>query len=414
MKKQIRSLSPTSYFFTLAITCYDEQLKDGEKCLFNSIRSASSEEYQILAIKHNRGIGKTHYHILVRPADNTKRKQVKSLLDMLHISFRPGLDDALRTHNDHSALETCGDFSAYAAYLLHQTDEAIADNKVPYDISEFITNLSHADLAAILSGYFQQKKPLNQKRMSSLSLKIKDAGYKLLPFNQQISSFNILGLSIPQEERLRKAYIQGVNDRLKTNPGLYRLTLEIEFAKAATASVKQRINRAARSALQQYDPAVVDGYSMCYVDPSTYALLWTNFPTTESGPGYGLEIDDLAENRIKKIEKPLVEKKTIWSGSYFVITHDYIARSIEEYKQTTGDTYTQYRDLRHKFASNSFFCIVENNKLKCIEPPNYAFSDDTNKHLTDMFRAFKNSFDEAYASIPAKKYSKINIDELNH
>ncbi len=414
MKKKIRSLSPTSYFFTLAITCYDEQLKDGEERLYSSILSTSTEEYQLLAIKHNRGIGKIHYHILVRLADSKKRKQVKSLLNMLHISFRPGLDDALLTHNDRAALETCGDFSAYAAYLLHQTDEAIADNKVPYDKSEFITNLSHADLDAILSGYFQQKKPLNQKRMSSLSLKIKDAGYNLSPFNQQISSFNILGLSLSQEERLRKAYCQGVSERLKTRPFFYRLTIEIEYPQSSTITLEQRINQAIFSAMRQYNPTLVYGDSVCFIDPSVHALFWQNFPNTHAHPYYEDELNQLSANKIIKIGKPLVERKTIWAGKYFVFTHNHMARTKEEYRQITGGSNPFDPALLHKFAKNSFFCSVDNNKLKCLEVPSISYSEEAQKYIKNMFLDFKNSFEEAYAKIPKTKYSKIDIGDLNN
>ena len=118
---------------TLSIKCYEEQMVDGWEQTQEAIKSIDKTQCHVLAIKHDRDpqtddiwkpcLEKPHYHIIVRLL-NKRRSKVQTILNTLHIKYRPELDDNLWKNH---GVETIRKFANMAMYLTHDTEEAILD-----------------------------------------------------------------------------------------------------------------------------------------------------------------------------------------------------------------------------------------------------------------------------------------------
>lgn len=113
---------------TLALKVYDEQIPDGWTNLQKRIKELKKDEYQCLAIKHDKDVlgddffepatEKPHYHILIRVMKDSQNvtksgRHVSTILNDLGIVFRK--EDATMIANH--GIETVGDFGAYKFLL---------------------------------------------------------------------------------------------------------------------------------------------------------------------------------------------------------------------------------------------------------------------------------------------------------
>lgn len=138
---------------TLALKVYDEQIPDGWDKLKERIKELKKDEYQCLGIRHDEDVlgddffepstEKPHYHILIRVMRDSQNvtksgKHVSTILNDLGIIFRK--EDATMIANH--GIETVGDFGAYATYLTHDTEKAIADGKQHYNTESIVSNIT--------------------------------------------------------------------------------------------------------------------------------------------------------------------------------------------------------------------------------------------------------------------------------
>lgn len=133
---------------TLSIKIYDEQLPGGWEDCQKRIVGIDDSEIQVIAIKHDRDLKadgfwrssfeKAHYHIILRVL-NGGRKRVNSILDMLGVVYREGIDDSMIENH---GLETVGRFRDFAVYLTHETEQAILEGKEKYELSELVSNMT--------------------------------------------------------------------------------------------------------------------------------------------------------------------------------------------------------------------------------------------------------------------------------
>ena len=105
------------------------------------------DSYYVMAIKHDEdeetdGVWdvakeKPHFHLIIKAKDSHDVFRVKDMLARLGIVFRPDLDTTLL---ENRALETVGNYSAYAMYLTHDTPQAQLENKYPYAVCLLYTS----------------------------------------------------------------------------------------------------------------------------------------------------------------------------------------------------------------------------------------------------------------------------------
>ena len=83
MVKKIKPLAKKSVAATMAIKCYEEQLVLGADGIVKSIKNINKDEFQVIAINHNKTDEKEHWHILVRAVSREKKFQVASMMKRL-------------------------------------------------------------------------------------------------------------------------------------------------------------------------------------------------------------------------------------------------------------------------------------------------------------------------------------------
>lgn len=244
-KKKNQTLTMESSVKTLALKIYDEQMPDGVEVVADEITRIDKTEYQVVMIKHYRdyqgddfyapSIEKPHYHILLRVVGRGKNgvspRKVKTILRMLHIVFRPGVDDAIRERH---GLETARHFENYITYLLHKTPEAIADGKAPYSIDEFITNLTIDEIQQVLDGYCrltENRIRVGVREMSEIDEKAFDLGYSLKDFEEFYDSLPFSVRSHSKMKTVLESYMRGVEKRALEDDEVNRLCVFISGMK---------------------------------------------------------------------------------------------------------------------------------------------------------------------------------------
>lgn len=364
MENEFRPLSMGKSAKTMAVKCYIEQLPDGEVGLIDAIHSLSPDEYFVVAIKHDKG-GKDHWHVLIKGANRDKGINVSSMLKKLKIQFRDGIDDALLKNH---GVETTGNFVNYAVYLLHKTVEAKRAGKVPYDVSEFITNLPPDELQRLLDGYSITKKKLKPIEYPIILENARKAGYELRDVDDFIKSLNILGLHPTKENGIRNAYLNGAKQRMRENKKMYRLFIEIAYI---FDEDYERIFYAADKALEDIQNRLIatDGVPLM-LNPSIEAIV-----TLPVGYDSGLYNDFICE-----VGKPTVVEKTIWAGNTIVIVN-----KVEDFNAS--------RVLK----TNFFNCTLRKNRLRCDYPPDTMLPSEEVMRLSKEYKKFRDRFNDAMA-----------------
>ncbi len=404
MKGDRKTLTPEDQFATLAITCYDEQLTKGKDYLYDRIQNADKEKYQIIGINHNKSRNKSHYHILVRMLDNSKKGTVSTVLKELGIEYRDKTDDDLLSKG---ALETCGYFSKYAVYLLHKTTEAIQGGKAPYDPDEYITNLSSEDISTVLAGYTPSKEALTASTRANIVDKARTAGYNLENFEDFIESFRIFGIGSTDDKKFRNSYISGINDRMYKNNRIMRFTIEVEYPEGISEASKKRIDDALCKAISVYRSSQCSHLPL-RIDPFTEAILLYSDSDDKM-----YDYRDISCSRITELRIPITSTKSIWAGKVFIFTHPYIPRINPRIRIYTSKS--DYFIFEHyKTNKDSFLCTIKNNKLICIEQPGYEYSEDEYNFILKEFKKLRDRFNEVLAdSLNASNTLTIDLDELN-
>ena len=223
-----------SMTYTLAIKCYDEQLLAGTaqnwQGLCDRIRSLPANKYHVLGIRHDRciktdgiwapAVEKPHIHVIIRHVDRKGRSHVYTILNMLGITFRPSIDDELWKNH---GVETVGNFAGYALYLTHETEEAIRDGKMLYDISEIV---SKEEVEAVREGYTRVSAvhtKITPAELTALDKESYDLGYALKSFNDWYDSQPFSVRSHAKIKTIRESYDRGVNARMEKHEEITRL-----------------------------------------------------------------------------------------------------------------------------------------------------------------------------------------------
>ena len=385
-----KQLTLDSQSRTLAITCYAEQLPDGERAMFSAVEGADPNKYQIVAIKHDKGTGKEHYHIAVRYVKNPI--YVKNFLKMLHVVFRHPEDDALLGDAKRKPLETCGKYESYVTYLLHQTDQAKAEQKVRYDRTDFVTNLSDAEMNEVLEGYTPTKIKLTTKVMATLMDKAYQTGYELGSLENAIKSFGIEKTNMRQDSKLWNSYLKGVEKKERENPYIMRFCIAIAYP--AEWDIDDWISSCIDMALNDVEHVTFeyDG-QLSYVPASTKALVMTN-RDSYSQKEYE-EIERLCSPYEYHIGKPFVSGPNPWFGSMII----YAVRTEEVFQDvfSSPDKYV-------------FQCCIDDNKLKVVGYPSNRLPRAMIEQVVHRFETFRDAFNNAAARYDSRIITPDDVD----
>lgn len=360
----MKKLRKDSTCSTLAVKCYDEQLSAGERGLIEAIKAVSADEIQILAIHHNRSISKAHWHVIMKTSRREKKMRVVSTLKKLSIVFRDGIDDELWNNR---GVETVGNFSNYATYLLHETEAAKKDGKESYDKKEYITNLMPDEVGKILAGYtVRSKSKVSSNDYYDMA---REAGYNLEDVNAFISGLGAINMKPTAEASIRKAYDYGVKSRMQKHERLHRLLISI--VKPKTLDDK-RLRYSIEKALDDKRLFVHRSGEPLFVEASTEVLVTDDrYLRHCTSNDYIVEIkDDIAG-------------KVIWAGN-IVIYIDSIA----------------IKD------GNCFVCRIENDKLICDIVPKFDAPNSEQERIKSEYLKFRDGFNAAYA-----EYAQVTITE---
>lgn len=217
-KKSANKLVMASKVRTLAIKCYEEQLEEGEQGTYEAIKALDKKLMHVLAIKHYRdpqtdeiwgcALEKPHYHIIVRVLQN-KSLRIKQILELLKVKYREGLDNDLWENH---GVETVKHFDSYAMYLMHGTEEAIADGKEPYSIEEIVSNLEVGEIQSVLDGYIRVNpdKRISKEELVKLDKEAYELGKNLKDFDEWYDALSFDYRSHAKMKTIRESYYRGV------------------------------------------------------------------------------------------------------------------------------------------------------------------------------------------------------------
>lgn len=413
-----------SKVYSLAIKCYHEQLKTpdamGEIHLANCIKMIDPEEMQVLAIKHDLdevtdGIWevakeKPHFHIIVRMRrkyenGRVARKKVSTILNQLGITFRPEIDDLLISAR---GLEPVGDFSAYTAYLTHETKQAMEDGKHIYDRRRLVSNMEVAEIDAIRAKQkvvddnviTDVKKEL--ARLDDIAYKL---GYDLGNFKEWYDGLPFILRADSKMKTIKERYQAGIDARIEESRDILRLCI---FIKGAPNTGK---TYASQQAIPHDEILRVGGGGT------------GKFDNLKPYHGGILIDDDRCPNLLNATDNYITHiyrrnsNNPVWAGDHFVVT------SNSDFKEWLSDsginiTYTTIMDeeLGHPryvasghyeaMISRFFICEVKKidgvYRLVLLHASTRGTREERDKRMK-MFMEFKKIFDASLAEYQAIK-----------
>lgn len=226
---------------TLALKVYDEQIPDGWEKLVERIKELKKAEYQCLGIKHDGdylgddffepSAEKPHYHILIRVMRDIQNvsktgKHVSTILKDLGIVFRK--EDAVMIANH--GIETVGDFGAYATYLTHDTEKAIADGKQHYSTELIVSNLSPEEVTRIRDGYIrvsQKARKVTLDELQEIDEHLYDMGKNRMDYDDWYDEQPFVLRKNTSMETLEKRYQRGIERSVQKDKYINRTCIFI-------------------------------------------------------------------------------------------------------------------------------------------------------------------------------------------
>lgn len=242
--KNKSGLTMASTVPTLAVKVYEEQVEGGFEALKDRVLIVETKEYWIWGIVHDKdlnadeifepAIKKPHVHVwVVRKATKKgniiDRRKVSTILNMLGITFRPGLDDELWRNR---GVEPIADISGCVAYATHETKQCELAGKEVYDRDEIFSNLSKDELDQIREGYTRIS-AVAQKADLKTQAELAELAYKIGYTGEQ--DWNEFDAALPTMLQrgsaylwLRRKYAEGMAKRFEENRSLVRLSIFIQ------------------------------------------------------------------------------------------------------------------------------------------------------------------------------------------
>lgn len=386
--------------YAVAFKFYDEQLPWGEQAFIDAVQNSDKRKAQVMAIKHCRdtvtdgiwalAVAKPHWHVLVRMSDRRDSMRVSSILESLRIKYRSGTDDELWLNR---GVETVGNFSGYAVYLTHETEEAIRDAKERYDVSEIISNLTLDEIEQVREGYVRvsEKRKVSQEELVALDKEAFDMGYDMKDFDRWYNKQPFSVRSNAKMKVIRESYDRGVKVRVDEHQDINRLCVFIQgdpntgktyAAKAALEG--KRILSVRGGGTGKFDLLRPDHEAIVIDDDVCPNLL------------------NMTDNYICRAYKRN-SNNPAWSGRYFVVTSNLV---FHEWLESCGihvlDDRGRYTAHYEAMLSRFFVCRLKSdgagvNHL-ALTSPSTRGSYAEQMERVEMFKEFKRRFDATIAN----------------
>lgn len=411
-------LGMDSKTYAVAIKCYDEQLQAGAAGdtdgLYSRIRSVDPSKYQVLAIRHDRdtvtdGIWamstvKPHYHIILRCASRKTRVKVATVLNMLGICFRQGVDDGLWKEH---GVETVGSFDGYAMYLTHETEEAIKDCKEPYEESEIVSNLAPDGVRAVREGYIRvsAKEAVTMDTLAALDREAYGIGHDLGDFDGWYGALPFAVRAHAKMRTIRESYNRGVDDRISERAAVTRLCV---FVQGPPNSGK---THAARSALMDRRPICISGGGTGKFDslrPDHGAIILDDC-TCEN-------LVNMTDNYICRAYRRNSDNPA-WAGTYLIVTsnlpfEDWVAACGVVVHERWGAYTEEYEAIRSRF----YICGIRTEggvPHLSMESASMRGTSEDIRTRHGMFEAFAARYDASLAAYhEASRADAIDIEDM--
>ena len=386
--------------YAVAFKFYDEQLPWGEKAFIDAVRSSDKRKAQVLAIKHCRdtvtdgiwavAVAKPHWHVLVRMTDRRDSMRVSRILESLCIKYRPEVDDELWLNR---GVETVGNFSGYAVYLTHETEEAIRDAKERYDVSEIISNLTIDEIEQVREGYIRvsEKRKVSQDELVALDKEAFDMGYAMKDFDRWYNEQPFSVRSNAKMKVIRESYDRGVKVRVDEHQEINRLCVFIE------GSANTGKTYASKKALEGKRILSVGGGGTGKFD-----LLRPDHEAIVIDDDVCPNLLNMTDNYICRAYKRN-SNNPAWSGRYFVVTSNL---TFPEWLESCGihvrDSWGRFTAHYAAMKSRFFICRLKAdangvNHL-ALTSPSCRGSAQEQIGRADMFMDFKRKFDATIAN----------------
>jgi len=436
-RKKCRVLPPDAKTYSIAVKCYDEQLKYGwdyTKSVikrldgFVSPNNTFLDDLQIFAIKHNRDVKlnendmwlpsceKPHYHIIMRCKDKKHRYRVLLILTALGIEFRKGVDDELWLNR---GVETVGNFSAYATYLTHETEDAIRDGKELYSIDEVVSNLTTDEYLRVRDGYVRVSDachkitPADLVELDQTAYKL---GYDLGDYGQWYSAqpFNVR--SHPKMKTVQESYRRGIEAKIAEHMEIVRLCVFIQ-GKPDTGKTYASMGALSGKRIYPVKSNDTGKFDRLRADHEAIVL-------DDTTCGNILNITDNYACHVYKRNKD----NPVWAGQYFIVTsndtfEEWLMKSklvgrpptSEAWRGTSDEHYLLLHSDVYKAARSRFFlCHIKEengvNRLYCDDVSKRGSDEDQLKRCK-MFVDFKKEFNKIMATYTPKVSKVVDYSE---
>lgn len=405
-KKEHKILSILSKVNSFAVKCYDEQLPYGWEVTKQAIRALNKTEMYALAIRHDRdeqadgiwkiALEKPHYHIIVKIVDRKKKIRICQILAMLYIQFRENIDDSILANH---GLESIGSFTGYAMYLTHETEDAIADNKEIYDISEIVSNLSEDEIKCIRSGYIRISDTNEKVTASKMAQLDKDAfnlGHELGNFTNWYNAQPFSVRSNSKIKTIKESYDRGVQSKLEEGREINRLCVYIqgEPNTGKTYAVEQTLNgkqilKVGGGGTGKFDNLRPD-HEVIVID------------------------DDICPNLLNMTDNYICRayrrnsNNPVWAGQYFIVTSNLM---FDEWLLSCG-----IKNATHKnaIATRFYICTIERENdvsRLALSQPSTRGSIEMQVERADRFVGFQKKFNEVIAQYRTS-VTGVNYDSI--
>lgn len=402
--------------YSLAIKCYHEQLTspdlNGEVTLANNIFAIDPGDMEVIAIKHDKdevtdGIWKVstekpHFHIIVRMRrkyDNGRvaRKKVSTILNQLGIAFRPDTDDLLISSR---GLEQVGNFSAYTAYLTHETKQAREDGKHIYKREALVSNLTGEEIDDIRAKQIKVDDNAIKdipRELIRLDTEAYELGYNLGSYAKWYNDLPFILRSNAKMKTIAERYNAGIEDRIATDNDVLRLCI---FIKGAPNTGK---TYASMRAIPHDEVLRVGGGGS------------GKFDNLRPDHGAILIDDDKCPNLLNATDNYIARmyrrnsNNPVWAGDHFIVTSNlFFPEWLEgsglkvraEQKWKNGQWIQERPEHYDAMLSRFFVCEVKEingiNKLVLISASTRGTQEEQAKRMK-MFLEFKEKFDASLA-----------------
>lgn len=407
MAKKTHKYTMGSSVRTLSIKCYKEQLINGWDSTRENIISADKKEIIIVGICHDKdhnhddiwgvAFDKPHYHIIVKIL-NGRQKSIGSILKLLGVEYRKGLDDNLW---DNHGVETVRDFSAMLTYLTHETEQAMLDGKTIYPLEELYSNIDEIEIKHMRQGYAKITSNVGKYSLAELSALDEQAyalGYEMGNFDDWYSSQAFAIRAHSKMKTITESYNRGVKKRVEERTELVRLCV---FIQGEPNTGKTYAAEVSLSSLRKLKVGGGGTGKFDLLKPYTEAIIIDD----DTCPNL-LNISDNYMTYVYKRNRD----NPVWTGLYLIVTSNL---SFDEWIKRCG-----LNDSNHLEAMRSRFYICHLRKIKGInqlyvDSSSRRGSNESQRKRRDMFEKFREKYDESLKEYCISSTEEVNYDNIN-